>query len=98
MWTGRRVQFEVSAFDADDQFGTDLTIHGQVGQEQHLFQIVVVKEMNSNSAKHKFWEYVTKFPVTVTITDAHGGQVSETIIVDIWNNQVAVGTTDRELP
>ena len=39
-------------------------------------------------------EYVTKFPVTVTITDAHGGQVSETIIVDIWNNQVASGTTD----
>ena len=89
------LQFEVSAFDADDQFGTDLTYSwtggagatpipdcGGQGDEFQLCQTQILEE------------YVTKFPVTVTITDAHGGQVSETIIVDIWNNQVAVGTTD----
>ena len=89
------LEFEVSAFDADDQFGTDLTYSwtggaggtplagcGGQGDEFQLCQTRIMEE------------YVTKFPVTVVITDAHGGQVSETIIVDIWNNQVASGTTD----
>ena len=89
------LEFEASAFDADDQFGVDLTYSwtggaggtplagcGGQGDEFQLCQTRVLEE------------YVTKFPVTVTITDAHGGQVSETITVDIWNNQVAVGETD----
>lgn len=90
-----QLELEAFAFDADDQFGTELTYSwtggagatpipdcGGQGDEFQLCQARVIEE------------YVTKFPVTLTVTDAHGGQVSQTIMLDIWNNQVAVGTTD----
>ena len=39
-------------------------------------------------------DFVTTFPVVVTVTDAHGGEVSQEIIIEIWNDAVARDTTD----
>ena len=39
-------------------------------------------------------EYVTLFPVTFTVYDAHGGSASEELMLTIWNNGGSSATTD----
>ena len=39
-------------------------------------------------------EYVTLFPVTFSVYDAHGGSASQELMLTIWNNRRASATTD----
>jgi len=89
------LEFEVSVFDADDVTGDDLTYTwvggaastplagcGGVGGAARTCTTPIIQE------------FVTLFPVDVTVTDAHGGSVTETIQVEIWNDAVASDSTD----
>ena len=89
------LEFEVSVFDADDVTGEDLTYTwvggaastplagcGGVGGAARTCTTPVIQE------------FVTLFPVDVTVTDAHGGSVTETIEIEIWNDGVASDSTD----
>ena len=39
-------------------------------------------------------EFVTLFPVTFSVYDAHGGSASQELMLTIWNNGIASATTD----
>ncbi len=88
------LEFEVSVFDADDVTGEFLTYTwvggatstplagcGGMGGAARTCTTPVIQE------------FVTLFPVDVTVTDAHGGSVTETIEVQIWNDAVASDST-----
>lgn len=86
------LQLTVTAFDVDDPAGSELNfIYNIVGGQLPcggamadggtLCNVPIVQD------------YVTDFPVTVVVEDNHGGQVSEELILEIWNTQTGVGET-----
>ena len=89
------LEFEVSVFDADDVTGEGLTYSWVGGAES-----VVLAGCGGMGGVARtcttpiIQDFVTTFPVVVTITDAHGGEVSEEIIIEIWNDAVATDSTE----
>ena len=89
------LEFEVSVFDADDVTGEGLTYAWVGGAESvPLAGCGGVGGIARTCATPVIQDFVTTFPVVVTITDAHGGEVSEEIIIEIWNDAVASDSTD----
>tara|TARA_B100001109_G_scaffold29075_1_gene22436 strand:+ start:675 stop:3824 length:3150 start_codon:yes stop_codon:yes gene_type:complete len=89
------LEFEVSVFDADDVTGEDLTYTWVGGAESiTLAGCGGQGGVGRTCTTPIIQDFVTTFPVVVTITDAHGGEVSEEIIIEIWNDGVATDSTD----
>jgi len=89
------LEFEVSVFDADDVTGDDLTYTWVGGASSTpLAGCGGVGGVARTCATPVIQEFVTLFPVDVTVTDGHGGSVTETIQVQIWNDGVASDSTD----
>lgn len=87
------LQFAVTAFDVDDPSGDGLnfaynipggTIPGCGGSQAAGGTVCTAMVLP---------EYVTIFPVTVVVTDNHGGEVSQEMILSIWNNAIGFDTT-----
>ena len=90
------LEFEVSVFDADDVTGEGLTYSWVGGAESiPLAGCGGTGGVGRTCATPVIQDFVTTFPVVVTITDAHGGEVSEEIIIEIWNDAVATDSTDN---
>ena len=90
------LEFEVSVFDADDVNGEGLTYSWAGGAESiPLAGCGGTGGVGRTCTTPVIQDFVTTFPVVVTITDAHGGEVSEEIIIEIWNDGVATDTTDN---
>ncbi len=88
------LEFEVSVFDADDVTGDGLTYTGVGGAESvPLAGCGGMGGVARTCTTPVIQDFVTTFPVVVTITDAHGGEVSEEIIIEIWNDGVASDST-----
>ncbi len=87
------LQFAVSAFDVDDPSGEGLNfeyniIGGSIagcGGTQALGGTVCSTPILP--------DYVTDFPVTVVVTDNHGGEVSEEMMLEIWNDAIGFNST-----
>ena len=89
------LEFEVSVFDADDVTGEGLTYSWVGGADSiTLAGCGGLGGVARTCTTPIIQSFVTTFPVVVTITDAHGGVVSEEIIIEIWNDAVATDTTD----
>ncbi|MGB1793427.1 MAG: hypothetical protein ACPHMS_06100, partial [Candidatus Poseidoniaceae archaeon] len=89
------LEFEVSVFDADDVTGEGLTYTWVGGASSTpLAGCGGVGGVARTCTTPIIQEFVTLFPVDVTVTDAHGGSVTETIQVTIWNDAVATDTSD----
>ena len=87
------LQFAVTAFDVDDPSGEGLnfaynipggTIPGCGGAQSTGGTVCTAMVLA---------EYVTIFPVTVVVTDNHGGEVSQEMILSIWNNAIGTDST-----
>ena len=85
------LSMSVQVFDVDDPSATNLEVEwthagsALPGCERANMQITCsVLIMN---------EYVTNFPVSVTVYDAHGGETSEELMVQIWNDGGSSSTT-----
>ena len=78
------LSMSVQVFDVDDPSGTNLEIEwrnsgtalpGCARASMQLTCSVLIDE-----------SYVTNFPVSVVVYDAHGGEASEELMVQIWND------------
>jgi len=88
------LEFEVSVFDADDVTGEGLTYTWVGGAASTpLAGCGGQGGVGRTCSTPVIQEFVTTFPVKVTVTDAHGGSVTEEIIIEIWNDAVASDTT-----
>ena len=88
------LEFEVSVFDADDVTGEGLTYTWVGGATSTpLAGCGGQGGVGRTCSTPVIQEFVTTFPVKVTVTDAHGGAVTEEIIIEIWNDAVASDTT-----
>ena len=88
------LEFEVSVFDADDVTGEGLTYTWVGGATSTpLAGCGGEGGVGRTCSTPVIQEFVTTFPVKVTVTDAHGGAVTEEIIIEIWNDAVASDTT-----
>jgi len=89
------LEFEVTVFDADDVNGEQLTYSWVGGASSTtLAGCGGTGGVARVCATPVIQDFVTTFPVVVTVTDAHGGEVSQEIIIEIWNDAVARDTTD----
>jgi len=88
------LEFEVSVFDADDVTGEGLT-YAWVGgaSSTPLAGCGGVGGIGRTCTTPIIEDFVTTFPVDVTVTDAHGGSVTESLEIQIWNDVVASDTT-----
>ncbi|MGB2036878.1 MAG: hypothetical protein ACPHX8_00290, partial [Candidatus Poseidoniaceae archaeon] len=88
------LEFEVSVFDADDVTGEGLTYTWVGGATSTpLAGCGGLGGIGRTCSTPVIQEFVTTFPVKVTVTDAHGGSVTEELIIEIWNDAVASDTT-----
>ena len=84
------LEFEVSVFDADDVTGEGLTYTWVGGASSTpLAGCGGVGGVARTCTTPIIQEFVTLFPVDVTVTDAHGGSVTETIghNLERWSQQ-----------
>ena len=86
--------FAVSAFDVDDPSGDGLNfnytypggwIDGCAGSQASGATVCTTPVFPS---------FIGNFPVTVVVTDEHGGEVSKEIDHFVWNSAVATATSD----
>ena len=86
--------FAVSAFDVDDPSGDGLTfaysypggeIGGCTGTQAEGATVCTTPV---------FPDFIGNSPVTVVVTDAHSGEVSQEIDMFVWNSAVATATSD----
>ena len=88
------LEFEVSVFDADDVTGDGLTYTWVGGASSTpLAGCGGLGGVGRTCSTPVIQDFVTTFPVKVTVTDAHGGSVTEELIIEIWNDAVASDTT-----
>jgi len=88
------LEFEVSVFDADDVDGVGLTYVWTGGAlSTPLVGCGGVGIPGRTCTTPIIQEFVTTFPVDVTVTDAHGGSVTKSLEVEIWNDAVASNTS-----
>ena len=88
------LEFEVSVFDADDVTGEGLTYTWVGGATSTpLAGCGGQGGVGRTCSTPIIQEFVTTFPVKVTVADAHGGSVTEEIIIEIWNDAVGSDTT-----
>jgi hypothetical protein len=88
------LEFEVSVFDADDVTGEGLTYTWVGGASSTpLVGCGGTGGVGRTCATPIIQDFVTTFPVKVTVADAHGGSVTEELIIEIWNDAVATDTT-----
>ena len=88
------LEFEVSVFDADDVTGDGLTYTWVGGAASTpLAGCGGLGGVGRTCSTPVIQDFVTTFPVKVTIEDAHGGMVTEELIIEIWNDAVASDTT-----
>ncbi|MBT61000.1 MAG: hypothetical protein CMA63_05560 [Euryarchaeota archaeon] len=96
LFTGQEdlLSMAISVFDVDDPSGTGIQVEWRnegtalPGCERSIALTCSVIILD---------EYVTAFPVSVTVFDAHGGETSEELMLSIWNNGGASATTDSGL-
>ena len=88
------LEFEISVFDADDVTGDGLTYTWVGGASSTLLAgCGGLGGVGRTCSTPIIQEFVTTFPVKVTVEDAHGGSVTEELIIEIWNDAVASDTT-----
>jgi hypothetical protein len=88
------LEFEVSVFDADDVTGEGLTYTWVGGASSTLLAgCGGLGGIGRTCSTPIIQDFVTTFPVKVTVEDAHGGSVTEELIIEIWNDAVASDTT-----
>jgi hypothetical protein len=85
----------VQVFDVDDPSATNLEIEWRnngtalPGCERATMQLTCSFPIVN--------EYVTNFPVSVTVYDAHGGDTSQELMLEIWNDGSYSTSTDSGL-
>ncbi len=89
------LSMSVGVFDVDDPSATNLEVEWRnsglalPGCERGNMQITCsVMILDS---------YVTNFPVSVTVYDAHGGETSQELMLQIWNDGSYITSTDSGL-
>jgi hypothetical protein len=104
---GDFVSFDVSAFDAEDISGESLTyswsrintdsISVEIGQCSPTADDPGTPDDESTKGSRTCavpvdGSWATTLPVTVKVTDPHGGEASDTYELSVWNKQVATAT------
>ena len=88
------VELEASVFDADDITGEKLNYTWFAGDAQSTPLVCGGFGDGANLCSFEIIdEYVTNFPVILTVTDEYGGSSSEMITLEIWNTDFAVSTS-----
>jgi hypothetical protein len=88
------LQFAVSAFDVDDPSGDGLSfVYNIVGGTIAGCESKSMGMGGTTCETMVLRDYVTDFPVTVVVTDSHGGEVSEELILSIWNDAAPESST-----
>jgi hypothetical protein len=96
LFTGQEdlLAMSIQVFDVDDPSGTGIEVEWRnsgsalPGCDRSAALTCSVIILDS---------YVTAFPVSVTVYDAHGGETSQELMLSIWNNGGASATTDSGL-
>lgn len=89
------LSMSVGVFDVDDPSATNLEVEWKnsgvalPGCER--------SNMNITCSVPILDSYVTEFPVTVTVYDAHGGETSQELMLEIWNDGSYATSTDSGL-
>jgi hypothetical protein len=89
------LSMSVQVFDVDDPSATNLEIEWRnngtalPGCERATMQLTCSFPIVN--------EYVTNFPVSVTVYDAHGGDTSQELMLEIWNDGSYSTSTDSGL-
>ncbi len=89
------LSMSVQVFDVDDPSATNLEIEWRnngtalPGCERATMQLTCSFPIVD--------EYVTNFPVSVTVYDAHGGDTSQELMLEIWNDGSYSTSTDSGL-
>jgi len=90
---GDIVSFDVSAFDAEDITGESLNYSwNRITTDGYNVEISMCNSFDTCDVQVDS-SWATTLPVTVKVTDPHGGEASETIELSVWNKQIATATT-----
>lgn len=89
------LQLSVTAFDVDDPSGDGLSFYysyqgGEIlgcGERNQT-------EGGTTCSTPILGEYIGNLAINIVVNDSHGGQVAQTMMLDIWNDAVAQATTD----
>ena len=89
------LQLSVTAFDVDDPSGDGLSFYysyqnGEMlgcGERNQT-------EGGTTCSTPISGEYIGNLAINIVVNDSHGGQVAQTMMLDIWNDAVAQATTD----
>ena len=109
---GDIVSFEVSAFDVEDITGESLTYSWSRVTTESLKEEIFecnprVDDPDTNDIDESTKgsrtcvvpvdnTWATTLPVTLIVTDPHGGNASETIQVTVWNKQISTATVAND--
>lgn len=89
------LQLSVTAFDVDDPSGDGLSFYySYQGGEMLGCGERNQTEGGTTCSTPILGEYVGNLAINIVVNDTHGGQASQTMMLDIWNDAVAQSTTD----
>ena len=89
---GDIVSFDVSAFDAEDITGESLNYSwSRITTDGYNVEISMCNSFDTCDVQVD-GSWATTLPVTVKVTDPHGGEASATIELSVWNRQIATAT------
>lgn len=88
------LEFSVNAFDVDDPSGAGLTFNYTSQHGAFVGCGGAATEGGTLCSTPLTSQFVGDLAANVAVTDAHGGVVSESMIVEVWNAAVATATTE----
>ena len=89
------LQLSVTAFDVDDPSGDGLSFYySYQGGEMLGCGERNQTEGGTTCSTPILGEYIGNLAINIVVNDSHGGQVAQTMMLDIWNDAVAQATTD----
>ena len=89
------LQLSVTAFDVDDPSGDGLSFYySYQGGEMLGCGERNQTEGGTSCSTPILGEYIGNLAINIVVNDSHGGQVAQTMMLDIWNDAVAQATTD----
>ena len=87
------VELEAFVFDADDVNGIHLNYSWTAGADNLPLECGGIGEFAHTCSFEIIPDYVTNFPVVLTVTDEYGGTTSDKIDLEIWNSISADSTS-----
>ncbi|MBL6806728.1 MAG: hypothetical protein ISQ54_04615 [Candidatus Poseidonia sp.] len=89
------LQLSVTAFDVDDPSGEGLSFYySYQGGEMLGCGERNQTEGGTICSTPILGEYIGNLAINIVVNDSHGGQVAQTMMLNIWNDAVAQATTD----